>query len=214
MPIRKIYLLCVIVCLTSSCEKKRKDVLFHGKVHLCNGTPVSNILIDIDRIYYDNGENKSSIGTATTDVNGEYSLTMDVDLPGKSGSYNLSVVDTNYLVYTFNESDNKDSETDIEKNFTLYSGCISKCHIKNVSPINNDDEFVSLIYRSGSDYNDLTTAIQNLSGMTVDTTIVLNIHLNSVYLKYTFTKNGVTTVGNDTIARPVCNDTVGVDIFY
>jgi len=210
---RNYFWLCIILLVVSSCKKK-EDVTFHGKVTLCDGSPVANIQIDILRNYGPNSgsEKRDYIGETYTDANGEYLLNMEVSLPGSSGWYWVNLVTTDYLFFNEIQSDNSDKNDDIKTDFIMFRGSTAKCHIKNVSPINDNDVLDSLTYFKNSLERHMPI-VYNLVGAPVDTTIIVNITSKKVDLEYTFTKNGISTTRNDTLT-PACGDTAYMDIVY
>lgn len=211
MQIRKLFCLCIFSIAFSSCTKK-ENVLFHGRVALCDGTPLPNMQVSITRDYYKGHDDKQSIGSTITGADGFYALNEDVELPGKSGWYRVMLSDTLHLYLETNQTDPSDKNSNIQTDFILRNPYVAKCHIKNVSPSNDNDVFDSLTYYENALYRHIPI-VYNLGGTSVDTTLIISIRAEKVDLEYTYTKNGITITKNDTLT-PACSDTAYMDIFY
>ena len=110
-----------------------------------------------------------------------------------------------------------DNATDVLMNGTVTSGHTLNFHIKNISPFNNQDVFLSLQKAGDSTlFNTFDPAfISGLYGQNVDTVVShYERDDNSLYIfRYSFTKNSMTTVKFDTVHTD-CNSLTNVDVFY
>jgi hypothetical protein len=98
-------------------------------------------------------------------------------------------------------------------NTTIASYRLINFHIRNDQPFDNDDIFygVQQIYSNPTHYGNLVS--EDLTGTTVDTTLMGRTVFDTVRYVYTFKKNGILNTVTDSLIG-VCNDTVLVDLFY
>jgi len=205
--------------LFSSCTKKEHNVHFHGRITLnCNNQmPISNQEVEIYRVYYYAKSNL--VGITRTDANGYYSLISDVDQPGEFVQY---VMNTDVSPKHISPERHFSGQTiyqsefnDVEMNCQVECGKAIGFHIKNISPFNEADNFNFLILDFVLGESRKDTTISNLTGINVDTVIYrfLNVYCNTY--RFTFTKNGNSTISShDTFPLPNCLDTSLVEILY
>ncbi len=215
------FLICIIL-INISCTKTKRDVHFHGRVTLtCNNQmPLKNYKINISRFYDTGSEGAETIGTASTDNNGYYSLITNVKQKGSLMYYQYRDINgeiktvSSSRQYWVGEAQTSDNDNDIEVNLEGYSNKAYKFHIKNVSPVNSGDVFNSLTVKR-LNVNYYLSNISNLIGTNVDTTTYQFYPGVQLIYEYSYTKNGVlTSVPPDTLSIPDCLDTLNVDVFY
>ena len=222
---RLIILILLLIALASC--KKISNVHFHGHIiNGCSGMPAANIQFGIYR-YYDTGTmNAENIGTAITDIDGNYELIADVSTKGKFYYYFVQTLGLAgpFVSITHTENATADSK-DVLMDGVAYKNEPFSFHIKNTNPFDNNDSFDYLAYHDlnfngwGTIIRDSTfhsdSQYHNLKGEFVD--FIYSRDFSNTqpdfYFKYTFTKNGITVDKYDTV-HISCFSTTSVDIFY
>src|SRR5207244_379404 len=106
-----------------------------------------------------------------------------------------------------------DNSSDVLTDFPVYAYSKANFHIKNTIPFDSHDKFNFLV--DSSSYLNPIPIIKNLTGQNIDTTVLIYISSEAVsYYKYSFSKNGVTTVKPYDSVATACMDTVNVNVFY
>jgi len=203
----------VVILIFSSCSKNNRNVHFHGRVtYICNGSPVTNteVLISID----DGKPNTGPIAVTTTDNNGYYSVMVEV---GEVSNFKQYVIDATQEFGPANgEAYNTSNGTDILTNVNCFMHVVFSFHVKNIFPVNSNDQFDTLYMQNpGYDSNWVVYIGNPLTGMFIDQ--IINTKTNIVgpteKILYYTTKNGIGAWKDTTIQLP-CTDTTRVNIFY
>jgi hypothetical protein len=219
MKIKTIYsiLLTMLVVLSSCRKNTMHDVYFHGRVtYSCSGLPGPGIELKIGVSHLTGSPSGETVGYATTNSDGYYSLTADV--PGKGG------IDSYYLQSRYssgigvNGSHAGTQDKDILMDGSAWDGGTTKIlnlHFKNVNPYDSADLLSNFMLMDGNSVYQPVQGVPTLQGQNIDTTISVTVSLlNLYYFKFDLRRNNYPTVERDTLIIDPCANGIGHDIFY
>ena len=209
-----------ILLVFSACQKEWTAVFKGRLVYSCDGnTPVTGMLVDIHQT---DAHDDHWLCHATTDENGYYAVTTDVNNFGKHDYFSLScngfAFDTIPIYPVFaprkmlTTSDSKSKEIIMSASLNYFQSV--QFHIKNIDVHDSSDVFTDLrqIGANGEIGKNLLTEL--LYG-SVDTLLTIRGTESWPFkFKYTFMKSGGFTTVESSIEKDECFTTLTTDVFY
>jgi hypothetical protein len=213
---KDVLILFFIAMSMNSCSRL-EVVYFHGRVtYDCTNKPLSNIQLRISRFFDTGTEDAETVGEVVSDENGYYSLMTEVNQRGALIYYTVEATthpDVPEGYYGYGMHSHHNEKYDVRIDLKLPARHRYSIRVKNFLPLNNNDNLDQLMVEiPAKQYSQVL--VSNLAGTSVDTTINLKFFSSPVYFKYSFTKNGIQTIREDSVFAQDCIETATAGAFY